>query len=161
MRGLSLLAAIPGVVLHCVAHAQTPYTNSACEFTVTFPDVRLTRDDQFTARTDLDAVPFLMAKCWRCSQSCRLRGDLEKTVLAGLIDEFDLKDYVLTREPTPGEGFFISGITTKGSSIRRIETRVLLGDTSILALSTAQRETLDKTIAREFLQSARRRANAP
>jgi len=161
MHALRLAAAILGFMVPYFAQAQTPYTNSACEFTVTFPNVQLIKDDEFTARTELDAVPYLMAKCVPCAQSCRLRTDLEKKVLSGLLEEFELKDYVVTPEPSPSQGFSISGRTTKGSTIRRIEARVLLGDKSILALSTAQREALDKTIAREFLQSAQRRTNAP
>lgn len=144
-----------------ISQAQTPYTNSACEYSITFPAVPITKEDEFTARTEFEAIPFLSAKCFPCPQACQYRQSLEKELLSGLIAQFELKDYVLTSEPEPRTGFFISGVTTKENSVTRIEARVLFGDNSILVLATVQPVSVDKSVASAFLQSPRRRTNAP
>ena len=156
---LSITVVTLGFSYFC--QAQTQYTNPACEFITIFPNVPLTKEDQFTTRTEFEAIPYLSAKCFRCPQACRFRQDLEKQLLAGLLQQFELKDYVLTPEQPPNNGFSISGITTKENSVTRIEARVLFSENSILALATVQPEAVDKAAAREFLQSPRRRANAP
>ncbi len=150
-----IAAAMLGVSSLC--QAQTVYTNAACEYNVTFPNVPLTKEDEFTARTDFEAIPYLLAKCFHCPQACRFRATLEKRLLSELLAQFELKDYVLTNEPDPHKGFFISGITTKENAVTRIEARVLFSENSILILSTVQPAGTDKSTATAFLQSAERR----
>ena len=152
---LPIAALLLGVATFC--QAQTIYTNAACEYNVTFPDVPLTKEDEFTARTDFEAIPYLSAKCFHCPQACRFRTALEKRMLSELLAQFELKDYSLTIESDPHKGFFISGITTKENSVTRIEARVLFSENSILVLSIVQPEASDKAKATAFLQSAERR----
>ena len=140
-----------------LCQAQTVYSNAACEYNVTFPDVPLTKEDEFTARTDFEAIPYLSAKCIHCPQACRFRTTLEKRLLAELLAQFELKDYVLTSESDPHKGFFISGITTKENAVTRIEARVLFSENSILVLSIVQPAATDRSTATAFLQSAERR----
>jgi hypothetical protein len=161
MHWLRLVITVVGLGFSCLCQAQTQYTNPACEFITTFPNVALTKEDDVTIRTEFEAIPYLSAKCFRCPQACRFRKDLENQLLSGLLQQFELKDYVLTPEQAPNNGFSISGITTKENSVTRIEARVLFSENSILALATVQPEAADKSVAREFLQSPKRRTNAP
>lgn len=155
LLAVPLIAAILAASSLC--QAQTVYTNAACEYKVTFPDVQLTNEDQFTARTEFEAIPYLSAKCFHCPQACRFRDTLEKQLLSDLLAQFELKDYVVKQEPAPHKGFFISGITTKENSVTRIEARVLFTANSILVLSTVQPAATDTAKATAFLQSAERR----
>ena len=161
MQWLRLAIAIVGLGGSALCQAQTLYTNPVCEYSVTFPDVPLTKEDEFTTRTEFEAIPYLSAKCFRCPHACRFRSTLEKQLLSELLAQFELKDYVLTNESVLRSGFLISGITTKENSVTRIAARVLFSENSILVLATVQPEAVDKTIANAFLQSAQRRTNAP
>jgi hypothetical protein len=161
MQWLRLAIAIVGLGGSALCQAQTLYTNPVCDYNVTFPDVPLTKEDEFTTRTDFEAVPYLSAKCFRCPQACRFRSTLEKQLLSELLAQFELKDYLLTSELAPNNGFVISGITTKENSVTRIQARVLFSKHSILVLATVQPEAVAKNVANAFLQSAERRANAP
>ena len=164
MRRLSFIcgAIAVGVLVspHCT-QAQTQYSNPSCEYRVTFPQGQVDREDEFTARTPYEAIPYLSAKCFRCPQACRLRQKLEKELLSGLIAEFAIQDYVVTSESTPRPGFLVSGVTTKENSLTRIEARVLFGENSILVLATVRPEATDKLQAKAFLKSAEWRPNAP
>lgn len=157
MNWLAVATAAALVGISWPTEAQTVYTNPACEYSVTFPDVPLEKEDQFTARTSFEAIPFLTAKCFHCPQACRYRASLEKRLLSELIAQFELKDYELKNEPEPHKGFLISGITTKENAVTRVEARVLFSENSILILSTVQPVAVDTSAAAAFLKSAARR----
>jgi hypothetical protein len=161
MHWLTWTITVAALTFPTICEAQTSYTNSACEYTIIFPNTTITKEDEFNARTEFEAIPFMSAKCFRCPQACRYRQSLEKEILSGLLDQFELKDYVLTSEPEPKNGFSISGVTTKENSLTRIEARVLFGENSILILGTVQPVSVDQSIANSFLQSPRRKTNAP